>query len=416
MLNAEKEQEMRNARMEFFTMIAHEIRTPVSLIIAPLEQLKKTESAEPGNKGRTSLIDTIDRNAHRLLELVNQLLDFRKVEQNQMEMDFKVQRIAPLLRSIADNFMSPMKLNGHKLECELPDDSLTVAVDREAIVKMVSNLLSNANKYARDSVKLCARLTSDGHHLCIEVIDNGNGISPEDCKRVFEPFFQTRNSKAGTGIGLNLVKHIAEKHNGTVTVESEIGKGTTFRVTLPVCQETAGEMPDEKPEDNVQNNTEATAQEENAPAVHKATMLIVDDNEEMQNFLVTTFMDEYEVLSARDGKEALEIIKESLVAGDDHIPTSSIDIVLSDWMMVEMDGPELCQRMRQNQGTSHIPFVLLTAKTDSKSKVQAMEAGVDMYIEKPFAVKYLEASIRNLLKRNPRIMQHFEGLSTWEKE
>ena len=121
-------------------------------------------------------------------------------------------------------------------------------------------------------------------------------------------------------------------------------------------------------------------------------------------------------LSARDGKEALEIIKNSLVLGEDHIPTSTIDIVLSDWMMIEMDGPELCQRIRQNQGTSHIPFVLLTAKTDSQSKVQAMEAGVDMYIEKPFAVKYLEASIRNLLRRNPRIMQHFEGLSTWEKE
>ena len=343
---------------------------------------------------------------------MNQLLDFRKVEQNQMEMDFKVQKITPLLRSVADNFVSSMKLNGRRLEGSYPDESFTAAIDREAIVKMVSNLLSNANKYARDCVKLNARLLDDGQHFSIEVSDNGEGISEEDRKRVFEPFFQARNSKAGTGIGLSLVKHIAEMHNGSVSVASEIGQGTTFRVVLPIVQETAAEMPAETAAENVQN----TPQEGNTVQSHKFTMLIVDDNEEMQNFLVSTFMDDYEVLSARDGKEALEIIKNSLVLGEDHIPTSTIDIVLSDWMMIEMDGPELCQRIRQNQGTSHIPFVLLTAKTDSQSKVQAMEAGVDMYIEKPFAVKYLEASIRNLLRRNPRIMQHFEGLSTWEKE
>lgn len=392
-LSEAKEEEVRNARMEFFTTIAHEIRTPVSLIIGPLEQLKKREAA-------STELDTIDRNAHRLLELVNQLLDFRKVEQGQMEVDFAVQNVRSVLQEVASNFAPVLQQKGKRFSVTLPDEHFTAVIDREAIVKLVSNLLSNALKYTRDSVELNCQAEPQGKYFYIEVTDNGRGISEEDQRHVFEPFFQTRGSKPGTGIGLNIVKRTAEAHHGEVSVLSQPGQGTTFRVVLPTSQEVAaqpheGNRPYEPNEPHKTNRSYEPNEPHEAPA---ATILLVDDNEEMLTFLATTFMDSYEVLVARDGTEALRLLEESLVARDG-TPTSTIDVVVSDWMMQQMDGPELCSRMRQNQATRHIPFILLTAKTDSQSKVQAMEAGVDAFIEKPFPVKYLEACVRNLLRR-----------------
>jgi signal transduction histidine kinase/ligand-binding sensor domain-containing protein/FixJ family two-component response regulator len=391
-LNAAKQEEMRQARTEFFTMIAHEIRTPVSLIIGPLEQMKNDASVQP-----SPLLDTIDRNAHRLLELVNQLLDFRKVEQNHMEMNFAPQNLRELLQSIADNFSAAFSSKGHKFRVTLPDDNFTAVVDREAIVKAVSNLLSNASKYTRDSISLECKPLADGQHFSIMVADNGQGIKPDDMPRLFDPFFQGHGNKPGTGIGLSIVKRIAEQHQGTVDVTSEPGHGTTFTITLPVAQAYSGENQPAQPA-----SAPAKADSPAPTAVvqeQKPVMLIVDDNQDMLTFLVTTFMDKYEVISARDGSEALKILEESLVVKEGQKPTSTVDIIISDWMMAQTDGPELCSRMRQNAATRHIPFILLTAKTDSQSKVQAMQAGIDAFIEKPFAVKYLEACIQNLMSR-----------------
>ena len=400
LLNEAKEEEARNARMEFFTTIAHEIRTPVSLIIGPLEQIKSQPTAlSAPSSTLNAQLDTIDRNAHRLLELVNQLLDFRKVEQRQLEVQFAVQKMATLLRGVADNFEPSLRQRGMDFKTTFPDERFTAVVDREAIVKLVSNLLSNASKYAHDRVELACQVEPDGKHFSICVSDNGDGIPQEYQRRVFEPFFQTKGSKPGTGIGLSIVKRIVEAHHGEVRVESQKGQGTTFRVVLPVSQEVATEMVSpENPATPAVPVPSATAEGAVAPAAPKPTILVVDDNEEMLTFLATTFMDNYEVLTAHDGTEALKLLEESLVAKDG-TPTSNIDVVLSDWMMQQMDGPELCSRIRQNQATMHMPFVLLTAKTDSQSKVLAMEAGVDAFIEKPFPVKYLEACIRNLLRR-----------------
>ncbi len=410
-LSEAKEQEMRDARMEFFTMIAHEIRTPVSLIIGPLEQLKNKFREWQEAPELMSSLDTIDRNAHRLLELVNQLLDFRKVEQNQQEMNFVPQNVGELLTSVAASFAPALKLRGRKLTTHLPKEHVTAVLDREAITKVVSNLLSNANKYAKSHIELSLSMLADGQHLNIAVADDGPGISKKDLPNVFQPFYQGQNNKPGTGIGLSIVKSVVDLHHGRISIDSELGQGTTFNIVLPLTQEMAAENTAPKPEDTAAETPAAVAE---AP-LEKPTMLIVDDNEEMLTFLVTTFMDSYEVIPARDGTEALKLLEESLVVKDGRQPTSTIQLIISDWMMEQMDGPELCSRMRQNPATSHIPFVLLTAKTDSQSKVQAMEAGVDAFIEKPFAVKYLEACLRNLLDRNKRVEQHFsmgENLKT----
>ncbi len=427
LLSEAKEQELRDARMKFFTMIAHEIRTPVSLIIGPLEQLRKTvhleapaalaaagnaPAASPGvASGAAELIAVIDRNARRLLELVNQLLDFRKVAQNQHEMTFAPHNVGELLSSVADGFAPALKLSGRKLSVSLPKDHITAVLDSEAITKAVSNLLSNANKYAASRIDLSLAMQPDAHHLTIAVSDDGPGISRADLPHVFQPFYQGKNGKPGTGIGLTIVKSVVDQHHGTISIDSEPGRGTTISLVLPASQDVAAESSTPQP---------PQPRAEQAPAValtaqEKPTMLIVDDNEEMLTFLATTFMDAYEVIPVRDGTEALKQLEDSLVVKDGRQPTSTIQIVVSDWMMDRMDGPELCSRMRQNPATSHIPFVLLTAKTDSQSKVQAMQAGVDAFIEKPFAVKYLEACLRNLLERNKRMEQHFavgENLKT----
>ena len=399
-LNLAKQEEAREARMKFFTMISHEIRTPVSLIIAPLEQLKKECKASPQ-------LEIIDNNAHRLLELVNQLLDFRKVELNQQTMNFAPYNMKELMKKVVANFEPSITAQNIKLKVNYPDSLFTAVVDRESIVKVLSNLLSNAIKYAHSSIELSCKVQPQQKTFTLEVNNDGPIIDRNDQAHLFDLFYQAHGNKPGTGIGLSIVKSMVEQHHGHVEVTSELGRGTTFTVTLPIAQEFSSDSPQteqERKEEPLLEKSQNVDNQQNVKSSEaKPKLLIVDDNEEMLTFLVTTFMDQYEVLSAKDGTEALKLVEESLTTTSDNTATSSIDIIISDWMMNNMDGNELCSRLRQNAATVHIPFILLTAKTDSQSKVQAMQAGVDAYIEKPFAVKYLEACIANLLKRKRNV-------------
>ena len=409
-LNEEKEKEVREARLNFFTMIAHEIRTPVSLIIGPLEQLKK---ASQGNLQTPdsrllipSLLDVLDRNAHRLLELVNQLLDFRKVEQLMLVMHFAPQNIHELIRSVSERFAPTFEQGGKQFTVTYPDERFTAIIDREAVIKVISNLLTNANKYTKDDVRLSCIVEPDGEHFRIEVSDNGIGIKPEDQHRIFEPFFQAEGNKPGTGIGLNIVKSIVDQHHGEISVVSELGKGSTFTVVLPVNQEENGKEVKGKLKGSEKDNTEEATDIRpfNSPLTSpqspltslQQTLLIVEDSDDMRDFLVNNFRDQYDVITAGDGIEALHQLEKH-----------QVNIIISDWMMPRMDGAELCRRVRSNQLTSHIPFVMLTAKTDDDSKVEGMDVGADTYIEKPFSVQYLEACIRNILQIRRQLMEKF---------
>ena len=409
-LNEEKEKEVREARLNFFTMIAHEIRTPVSLIIGPLEKLKnlkieKLKEAPEFFTLHSSLftsIEVIDRNAHRLLELVNQLLDFRKVEQLMLVMHFAPQNIHELIRSVSERFAPTFEQGGKQFTVTYPDERFTAIIDREAVIKVISNLLTNANKYTKDDVRLSCIVEPDGEHFRISVSDNGIGIKAEDQHRIFEPFFQAEGNKPGTGIGLNIVKNIVDQHHGEIFVVSEVGKGSTFTVVLPVNQE---EMRNEKlgmrNDDNPASPDSAYRSNQHSSSLipHSSliqTMLIVEDSDDMREFLENNFREQYEVITAGDGIEAL-----------DQLEKHEVNIIISDWMMPRMDGVELCRRVRSNQLTSHIPFVMLTAKTDDDSKVEGMDVGADTYIEKPFSVQYLEACIRNILQIRRRLMEKF---------
>ncbi len=406
-LNEEKEREVREARLNFFTMVAHEIRTPVSLIIGPLEKIMK--KGQPSDD-----MKVIDRNAHRLLELVNQLLDFRKVEQQSLVMHFAPQNIRQLMMSVSERFKPTFEQGNKTFETDYPDEHFTAIIDKEAVTKVISNLLTNANKYTKDAVKLSCVVEPDGEHFRIMVSDNGIGIREEDRKRLFEPFFQAQNNKPGTGIGLNIVKNIVDLHHGTISIESEVGKGSTFTIQLPVKQKIEEDVASRNAESGMWNEDGSAADSASDSTTGSAldghliphstfnipqktsTMLIVDDSEDMVSFLANHFKEKYTVLTAGDGIEALDLLGKH-----------EVNIIISDWMMPRMDGAEFCIRVRRSPLTSHIPFVMLTAKTDDDSKVEGMDVGADTYIEKPFSVQYLEACIRNILEIRRRLIEKF---------
>ena len=409
-LNERKEQEVRDARLQFFTMIAHEIRTPVTLIIGPLENLKTDLAVMTkylkNAESVASTLDVIDRNAHRLLTLVNQLLDFNKVQQQAMQVHFRLTNVEKLMRGIVQRFEPALTQRGAKLEVVYPAPDFAAVIDPEAVTKMISNLMTNANKYTKDWVKLSAKVV-DNDYFRIEVSDNGCGVGKDEQDKIFNPFYQARDNKPGTGIGLNIVKNLVEAHHGMVEVQSEEGMGATFVITLPVNQKDAV-LGEEKPEGK-QMISDADEMQEAARHAEKAlllpgaeatnalpVMLMVDDDEDMRNFVAGHFKDAYRVLTAENGVEACELLQKQ-----------EVNLIVSDWMMPEMDGAEFCRRVRQNPATSHIPFVMLTAKTDDGSKTESMNCGADAFIEKPFSMKYLEACIRNLLEMRHRLQEKY---------
>ena len=392
-LQEQKEKEAREARLNFFTMVAHEIRTPVSLIIGPLEKIKD----------KSEELRIIDRNAHRLLELVNQLLDFRKAEQHMLVSNFKPQNINELLHAVCERFEPTFQQNGRQFTVDYPDEHFTAIVDGEAITKVVSNLLTNANKFAKSHVLL--RCTANTDQFVIEVADDGIGIPQEDQTRIFEPFFQSQNKtgvnahhQPGTGIGLSIVKRIVDMHQGIVSVQSAVGQGTTFTITLPALQQIT--PPQSSPSVSPAVSPPAPLPSPNThhptPNTHhpSPTMLIVEDNDDMVSFLSSHFQQHYNVLTAGDGIEGMAVIDKN-----------EVNIIVSDWMMPRMDGAEFCRHIRQNPLTSHIPFIMLTAKTDNQSKIEGMNVGADIYVEKPFSVEYLEACIANILQMRRLLMQ-----------
>lgn len=392
-VKVEKDKEMQEAKINFFTMIAHEIRTPVSLIIAPLENVMKEAGTLPA--AIHDNLNVVNRNSQRLLYLVNQLLDFRKVQENEMKMRFTPQNVKELLSAICERFRPSMEQSGITFKVELPDDNFTADLDKEAITKLVSNLLSNATKYARDEVVLSCFVQNE-QCFVIQVTDNGIGINEQEQKKIFNPFFQATDNKPGTGIGLSIVKGIADAHDGRVEVSSEVEKGTSFIVTLPIKQAVAVAVEKESSEE-----LQVVGKILAAPSVSvdRPVMLLVDDNEEMLQFLVSNFAATYAIVTAVDGLKALEILQKQ-----------EVSLIISDWMMPHLNGIELCKQVRQNQLTSHIPFILLTAKTDLNSKIEGMDCGADVYIEKPFSPQYLEVCIKNLIEQRQLLKKKFSQM------
>ena len=399
-LNSKKEIEIHEAKINFFTMIAHEIRTPVSLIIGPLEKIMQSTHI-PINERQE--LEIIDRNSQRLLYLVNQLLDFRKVEQKEIRMKFSSQSIKELMQAVCERFSPTLQQNGVSFSVTYPDEHFHADVDKEALTKVLSNLLTNANKYTQSRIEVRFQEHPEKQTFSIEVQDNGKGMNEEELTKIFKPFYQASENKPGTGIGLSIVKEIVEAHHGQVNVTSQPGHGSSFMITLPQKQENLSAEEEENqagnplPEDIIPEQNATAAMSQKVLPI----MLIVDDNEDMLNFLSSHFQTSYTIVTAVDGVDALNKLKEQEVA-----------LIISDWMMPNMDGIDLCKAVRNNQLTSHIPFILLTAKTDTEAKITSMNCGADAYIEKPFSLQYLEACIKNLLELRLQLRQKFSQMPT----
>lgn len=395
LLNANKEKEINQAKIDFFTTIAHEIRTPVSLIIGPLETIMNSANSIPSTIHEN--LETINRNSQRLLFLINQLLDFRKVENKETKMIFRYHNIYQLLQSEYLHFQASLIKHDIAFQIEYPQPDFIAAVDKEALTKIISNLLSNALKYTKDRIIILCRIHQKENRFTIEVTDNGEGIREEDMLHVFKPFYQKNNSKPGTGIGLTIVKELIQAHNGTIEINSKIGESTSFIVRLPITQ--IGVEEEQDTTDSPDKHPELMGKAVAIP--EKSTIMIVDDNDEMLNFLSEHFKNYYNIISATNGTEALCLLEKH-----------EITVIISDWMMPGMDGLAFCKAVRGNLLTSHIPFILLTAKTNLQAKITGLDGGADAYIEKPFSLLYLETRIRNLIEQRELLRQKFSQMPT----
>jgi signal transduction histidine kinase/ligand-binding sensor domain-containing protein/DNA-binding response OmpR family regulator len=389
-LHQEKEKELYDAKINFFTLVAHEIRTPVSLIIGPLEKIMDNIHALP-----TQIQDSlhiIDHNGQRLLSLVNQLLDFRKAEEKAFIINFTPCNIYDLLQSICIRF-EPMAAQQHiTLLLEMSDKDASAVVDAEAFTKIISNLLSNALKFTKSLIKIT--VTVGEEQIFIKVIDNGEGISETNRQHIFLPFYQvTQHYKSGTGIGLSLVKLLVDAHRGKIEVDSIPHQETTFTVTLPKTQSNdlppapssgSGEEPDYVPA---------------ADLTDKPVLLIVEDDPDMRTFLRESLCPGYRIIEAKNGKEGIQQLSKQLV-----------DIIISDIMMPVMDGITFTREVKENLQSSHIPLVLLTAKIDKNSKVEGIKAGADAYIEKPFSPQMLTVQIQNLVESRKKLHKKFSEM------
>lgn len=387
----EKEKEIYKTKINFFTNIAHEIRTPLSLIVAPLEKIILSGD---GNTQTKSNLDIIDRNAHRLLDLVNQLLDFRKIEEDMFRFNFRKHSIVAIVQKVYNQYVQNATFNDLDVKLIIEGDEIECKVDEEAIYKIVSNLISNAVKFAKKSITI--KVVSVDNNLYISVTDDGNGIDAAYIEKIFEPFFQINNKdntvNAGSGIGLSLSQSLAVKHGGEIIVKSDAGKGSCFTLRIPIIM------------DDVLFEENSTGTEDISTSLFQATsqdsgqkILIVEDNKELREFVSNCLSEHFKAYEAENGVEALTIVEKE-----------NVDVIISDILMPEMNGLEFCHRIKSNPEYSYIPVILLSAKTDTSSKIEGLNVGADVYVEKPFSMEQLLAQINSIIENRNRIRENFQ--------
>ena len=404
-------QEMDRVKTDFFTNVSHELRTPLTLILGPAENLA-TEPADPAVRRQGGLVL---RNARKLLTLINQLLDLSKLEAGALRLLPTSGDVAADVRRLAASFSSLAESRGIALRCEVPGGPVPLVFDAVKLEEIVSNLLSNALRFTPAGGQVTVRVAETPPETpapCggaeITVADTGPGIDAADLPRLFDRFYQASGAtgdqlRTGTGIGLALVRELAELHGGSVAVSSPPGAGATFVVRLPrVLQPVAGAaaVPAVQPSAaaGVQpieaDEPQALAELEDADA---DLVLVVEDNDEVREFIRATLAPAgYRLLLAADGR-----------AGVDVALAEVPDLVVSDVMMPGLNGYEVCAQLKSNPATSHVPVVLLTAKSDAEAKLEGLETGADAFLAKPFNPRELRAQVRNLLALRQRLQARF---------
>lgn len=390
-MKAQKEHEFYQQKIDFFTTMAHEIRTPLSLIMAPLEKLLTTEN----NPETLKQLTVMEQNTDRLLTLVNQLLDFRRIESDIYTIKKERIELVSYIHSLYSRFSPTAQQKGLKFHMSTEVNQLYMDADTEALQKIFSNLFINAFKFAQSNVEIRISLPEVDENsvkvVAISVKDDGVGIPEGDLSQVFTPFFKVSSPDhkikniGGAGIGLSLAKALVEKHQGAINVSSRQGGPTVFTVTIPFEQK-----PVVAPINN-QDHEEAEV-ESSLPRI-----LIVEDDVNMLDFISTNIRGEgYNALCAINGKEALKILE-----------SQPVELIVSDVMMPEMDGIELCRKIKNNIDYSHIPVILLTAKGNSDAELEGIESGADAYVVKPFKWKHLTALVKNQLEIRNKLKEKF---------
>jgi len=392
----EKERELYRSKIDFFTNVAHEIRTPLSLIKAPLDHVIMTETVSDSMKENLQIMR---KNTDRLLNLTNQLLDFRKTESDAYSLNLSLHNVTELIRETYLRFTPLARQYGLSYELDIPENDIYLQIDKEAFIKIVSNLVNNAIKYCDSYVRINAFVTTEEPtHLFHFITENDGEMIPVDYKeKIFRPFVhldKNRSTKtASTGIGLALSRSLAELHKGNLILENDnlqINQSIRFHLTLPV-----GVNPNvENGNEDKQANKEQEMSMSDTTAVY--TILLVDDDLELLKFEEKFLSSHYLVKIAENGAQALRILHEE-----------NVHLIVSDIMMPEMDGFELTKRVKSDLEISHIPVILLTAKVNVESKVMGFETGADAYIDKPFSLEVLLAQIANLLQNREKLREAF---------
>lgn len=401
--NHEQEQELNQERLRFYTNITHELRTPLTLIIGPLEDMQKDKSL-PAKQ--TQKLAVIHQSALRLLNLINQILEFRKTETQNKKLCVSKGNIAPLIREIGLKYKELNRKPDIDFLINVENEEMTLFFDKEIVTIILDNLISNAIKYTKNgriTLSLYRTTRNEVAYTEIKVSDTGYGISAEALPHIFNRYYQesSKHQASGTGIGLALVKNLVTLHEGEIRVESEQNEGSSFFISLLTdnIYPNALHADSAEPADS-QNELPVNLEEEQEVSPDnggKPILLIVEDNEEIQKYIAESFSDSFEVITACNGTE-----------GQQQALNSIPDIVVSDIMMPVMDGITLCRHLKEDVRTSHIPVILLTAKDSLQDKEEGYEVGADSYLTKPFSASLLRSRINNLLDSRKKLAAQFQ--------
>ena len=406
-------EEATQAKLLFFTNISHEFKTPLSLILGPVQTLLAHNSLP---KEEQDLLFLIKKNSNRLLHLISEVIEFRSYENNKMQMYFTKGNLKSFLYELNSFFTDRIKQKKLNFQFVAEDTSFEMAFDKEKVEKIYFNLLSNALKFTPQEGSINVSLTkedlslppSKGEVAVLRVVNSGSYIPKDKQNEVFEHFYKINPDSEGSGIGLALVQALVASHNGTISVESTEGEGTTFLIRLPFTQEqiSAKTVYDSNYIEthlDLLPSLPASVEKLKLPtaslsAPEKPTVLIVEDNEDMRQFIRYILSDSYNLIEAENGEEGFEVAKK-------HLP----DVVISDVMMPKTDGFDLCQLLKTNVATNHIPVILLTAYALDEQKQVGFESGADAYISKPFNVRLLKTRVRKLIENRKKIRESFSN-------
>ncbi|ANW96122.1 hypothetical protein AXE80_07455 [Wenyingzhuangia fucanilytica] len=411
-LEKERVREMNQAKLRFFTNISHDFKTPLSLIIGPLEKIADQYQSTENKK----YFGIIQNNILRLQRLIDQLIAYRKAETGHLELNYSKVSLGDLLYPLMDAFDEYAQQSLFNFYYKIDQPNKILALDIDKTERVLLNLFSNAVKYSNldKEISIDARIEEENNEelLVVKVINSGTGIPPEKIDRIFDRFYRgvdDKNDWSGTGIGLALCKSLIELMNGSISVISNNQDKTVFRISLPIVDN--GEYVHEEELDKYKKivtdwlPSELETIQDDFVDTSRPSILIVDDEQDVRTFLYEAFKNDYNVILAIDGEDAIKKVNEA-----------PPQLIISDVMMPKLDGYELCEKIKSNSELCHIPIILLTAIGDNFKKLEGLESGADDYIVKPFSIKYLEVRVKKLIENKQRVFEYFSRNSFLPKD